>query len=581
MRRVLGRLGLPEVALVVATAAAGLWAAGRWCDPSGDTGLWWSLIARLGQGERYARDVFIHYWPLSPYLLAGLSLGTGLSSTAYMLLHWVPAIAAGVLLLVLARTHLNLLERLAVAALAVAVALLAPGNARLVFSYCPAAVHALVFALTAFLLLASPAERPGRWVGAGVLAGLAFCAKQEIGLASAAGLAVVALLRPGRRGPRVLRFAGAFAVVTAGGFLVLLSSAPLSSLRADSHLWPFGGPLPETWSRLFRHVAGVAESGWWIGVIGEARWLVSDLALLALAALLIGRERRASRWLVAAAVLATAWLAALAFPSLLSGTRHPARLAMSASFLAGILAWRDRRLPNRELLVGFALFAGLMGMRLAFSGDLSGPYAGVAHLASCLTSVWLLCVLLPPLFPEGEGGSLWARRLAGGVLLAVGLAGFVTSVASLSGADRSAVETPRGRVWVPPERRAALALVGRETKPGERVLALPEVNGVDVLFGLHDVSPYPILLPGWLDARAERILIERLGHEPPDVVVVFDRATSEFGVGRLGEGYGRDLLGWIAERYRLQAQVPGARIYRPAAGVGSRAESPGRERSKT
>src|SRR5215813_12088835 len=128
---------LPEIALVGVTTAAGLWAAGRWIEPVGDPGIWWSTIYRLANGETLYRDIYLQFGPLSPYLL---SLGVRLfgATASYLLLAtWIPAIAAALLLLLAARETLNMIERLALAGLLLSESIFAPGMARLVYPYAP------------------------------------------------------------------------------------------------------------------------------------------------------------------------------------------------------------------------------------------------------------------------------------------------------------------------------------------------------------------------------------------------------------------------------------------------------------
>ena len=175
---------VPEIALVAATTIAGLRAAGRWVDPVGDPGIWWSTIYRLGNGETLYRDVYLQFGPLSPDLL---SLGVrlfGASASYFLLANWIPAIAAALVLLRAASAALDPLERLAVAGVLLSESLLAAGPGRLVFPYAPGAVHALFFSVLALLIGTRARGNAPAWT-AGLLSGLAFCTKQEIGLACA------------------------------------------------------------------------------------------------------------------------------------------------------------------------------------------------------------------------------------------------------------------------------------------------------------------------------------------------------------------------------------------------------------
>ncbi len=186
---------LPEILLLAATTAAGLWAGGRWLDPMSDPGLWWSLTERLVSGEQLYRDIRLQYGPLSPYLLAGAGRVFGLSAFSFLLLNWIPAVLLGVLLLRAARPYLGTLERVAVAGLLIGIGIFGPARARLVLSYSPAAVHALCFSVASLLLLRRGKENVWGPLAAGALCGLAFCAKQEIGVAAVAGSAALLAIR--------------------------------------------------------------------------------------------------------------------------------------------------------------------------------------------------------------------------------------------------------------------------------------------------------------------------------------------------------------------------------------------------
>jgi hypothetical protein len=73
------------------------------------------------------------------------------------------------------------------------------------------------------------------------------------------------------------------------------------------------------------------------------------------------------------------------------------------------------------------------------------------------------------------------------------------------------------------------------------------------------------MVPGWLDPRAEELLIRRFEQEPPDVVVVFRRPTWEYGVAPFGQGFGIRLAEWIQTHNRLVATSPGGNLYRRGA----------------
>ncbi len=567
MKRLLG--WVPEFALVATSTWAGSWAGGRWLSPTSDPGIWWSMPERLASGERLYRDIYLQYGPLSPYLVSWLGRPFGFSATAILLLSWIPAVLAALLLLRLARPFLSTLERLVLDAILLGVGLFAPGLGRLVYPYSPAAVHALCFSLGALLLVRSPRGRARLGWLAGLLAGLAFCSKQEIGLAAAAGLAASTLAQP--RGERrwIARCLAAFGAVAACGALFVLTSAPLESLRRDSHVWPLAPP-PHDWNRLFVTIAGIGP-GWPGRIAGSLRGLGLVASLFALLGLLFARERRPRRYVPAAAVFAVLLAADLHDKSLLKRNLGFVHLWMTLAFVVALWALLDRRREHRDALVAFGVFAGLVGSRCAFSGDIANPYAGVAHLAGALALLLFLFVFLPGVWPGGEPGDpdekavRYTRRIWACVLFPVVCLGAAIGIISLSSPGYRPVETPRGRIWADQARADLYERVARELRPGERVLVLPEVNAVDVLFRARSVSPFVTMMPGWLNEEAESGLIRRFEREPPDVVVVLQRPNWEYGLAPFGQGFGVRLAEWIQAHNRLVATSPGGSIFRRAA----------------
>lgn len=553
---------IPEIVLLVVTTAAGFFAGGRWIDPTSDPGLWWSLSSRLAQGERYYRDVPLQFGPLSPYLLASGVRVFGFSITWVLLANWVPAILAGLLVLRAGREHLSDFERLSVVGLVLGLGLFAPGHGRLVYPYSPAAVHALCFSLGALLLARHSERSPGGGLWPGVLAGLAFSAKQEIGVAAIVSLLSLSLFEPRGRTQRLLAAAGGFLLGVLPFAVFALWSAPLESLRQESHLWPLAG-VPEAWSSLYGIVAGVGIVGWVRQLaesLGAFFFYVAAVALLALA---VSGERRSRRFILPAVLLVLVTIAGLADGVWIPSRGRFVALSMLAAFAVSILALADRALPGREFVAAFGLFSGLVAARTAFSADAGGPYAGVAHLCAALSWALLLLVLLPRRFPGGEGAARAARRIWAVALLPVAWIGAAEGIESLADPLRVPVESSVGRFWVAPRQAGLFAAMSANLRPGERVAVLPESSAVDVIYGVRPASRYLTLLPGTLDKGVERRLLREFRDRPPDAVVVFERGTAEYRVRPLGRGFGRELMEWIDQNYRVVAETPAGRILRP------------------
>ena len=558
---------LPEALFLVVTTAAGLWAGGRWLNPVADPGEWWSLIHRLNQGETLYRDVFLQYTPLSPYLLSLLTRLFGPSSGAFLILNWIPAILLGVLILRASRPYLTELERLVVVGLVITLGIFCVGKGLLVLPYSPAAVHALVFSTAALLYLQR--RGPGRFDPyiAGGLAGLAFCCKQEIGVAAIAGLGAPVLTRGRRAASWLVPLLATFGVLCVLGFGIALRNSSFDSLRFDNHVWPVG-TLPPEWKFLSQIAAGVRILGWPARVAGAAMALVYEIVLIGLFAMLFTGDTRVRRPLLL--LLLGVLLVAGAWDGALTGKHvDPLCLSMIAAFALAGLALLNRKWPGREFVVGFGLFAGLVAARTAFACAIGlSSFSGVANVSTSLTWTLLLVCFLPKLFPGENPAGRLTRRLWTFVLLSAAIYGAFLGIRALRGNSLvAAVETSRGRVWVPRQMAPFFAELAQNLKEGERVLVLPEAKGLDALFGLRSASPLISHLPPWLDERAERKILERVAKVPPDAVVLFHRETWEFGVEPFGVGYGKNLARWIARNYRVVVRNPSGLVLRRQPGA--------------
>ena len=409
-----------ELTFLVTTTGAGIWAGGRWLDTTGDTGVWLSFAQRMAQGERLYRDLYIQYGPFSPFLFSAAGKPFGYSLTWYLLANWIPAIVAGLLLLVAARPYLPRVERLALVGVIVGVSVLAPRPARMILPYSPAAVHALCFSIGAFLLLPSRGRGTWRAYAAGILAGLALCAKQEIGLAAILGLCAP-LATDGKKGVAwlVRCLVGFCATASVGAAVVLGSGATVDSLRRDSHLFPLASMPPE-WRLLSQQVAGFATVDWREALL-RSGWELSKLILLvSLAGLLLAREKSRKRWWLTVTPLVLICAADLFRGNSLLPQVHPICLSMAAAFAVALFGWLEKRRPGRDFFVGFGLFAGIVALRTAVSWDIASPYSGVSHFATCLTWFILLLCLIPDRFPGGNFPARWARVVWTIVLFSVG-----------------------------------------------------------------------------------------------------------------------------------------------------------------
>ena len=558
---------LPEALFLAATTLAGLAAGGRWLTPDGDIGAWWSLTHRLASGERLYRDVHPdNYGPLSPWLLAWLERVSGCSATEFLLVNWLGAVAAGLALLAVARPLLSTLERSALVGILIGTSVLAAGPGRLVYPYAPAAVHALFFSMMALLCIERDRSSSFRYgLLAGACAGLAFCCKQEIGAAAAMALWAAALVRAPGRLRWLVGTAAGFAAGVAPFLVAVLSAASIDSLRADSHLWPLAARPRGHWQSAFRRVAGLAAPDWPFQFRSSAWLLMAGLVLLAAACLALRREKRRSAWLrvaVPAAIIGAWWLVE---DRRLGAINAPIGLSTLGAVvvLATALA-----LPMncRALVVGVAAFGVLTSFRTVVSADAVGHYSGVAHFATGLTWVLLLCGLAPRAFGDLPAPRGVMRRVVGVGLLVVGWSSALDASLALGMTGRERFDSPRGAIFV--EDAAFYRSLAGALRPGQRVLAMPEPYALEPVFGVRGWSRDLLLLPPQLD-EVEPGLVRELDRDPPDAVVVFSRPVVEYEVAPFGRGYGRSVQAWLDRNADMVARSRGGAIYRPR-----RAESP-------
>jgi hypothetical protein len=397
---------------------------------------------------------------------------------------------------------------------------------------------------------------------------LAFCSKQEIGLACLAAILASALVRRGGLSQSA-RSLAAFSAISLLGAAFVFSSAPVDVLRDRNHLWPLALVPPTPWNHLYRWVAGVSTMRWEVPVLRSAWLVLAGVALSAVFGLLMGREKKPIRWVPAGALIAVLLLSWPGEGISWSAAFYPVALSMGVAVLSAGLVLLSPGFAGRFSMLALSAFAGLVGARAAFSTERFGPYSGIAHFSTAFTWTLFLCVLVPKFLLRGETAATWTRRAWAAALLIVAGVGAVAGLKSLAERSKESVVTPQGRIAVSASVAPFFRAIGRNIRGGESIWVLPEINGVDALFHAHNVSPYQSHLPGWLDEEAEVELIRLVERRPPDVVVIFSRPVKEYGVADFGKGYDRLLSDWVERNYSVVEGMPGGRILRRAAPASS------------
>ena len=129
-----------------------------------------------------------------------------------------------------------------------------------------------------------------------------------------------------------------------------------------------------------------------------------------------------------------------------------------------------------------------------------------------------------------------------------------------SGVDAPLIHTPLGQVRAVAQSeilvKSFLPVVMEAKAKGQKVLLLPELTGLYFLADIPAPSRYELLLPGVLEpGRYTDLLLRELENSRPDLIIVSNRRTPEYGVNYFGLDYDQDVLKWIERHYRTVGEI--------------------------
>ena len=600
------RWALAGQLLIAAVGAALLiWTWRAWPDPVVDFGRELYVPWRLAEGELLFRDIAWFNGPLSPYLN---SLWFRLFGTGLMTLAWANL---GVLIAALALSY-RILARLAGTAAATVgclvflamfafAQLVGFANYNWIAPYSHEATHGLALALASFAGLAAW-RRSGRrapLVLGGLALGANFLTKPETFLAAAAaGLVLVVAGARGRGRPRGDWIALGISTLTPPllALGLLAGALPLDqALRGVLGAWP--SVLEGEVSRLafYRAGMGIDEPGARLSeLLGwSGRWLLGLAPALALAWAL--RREAGSRARTGVAVAAAAacagmlWFlrAELDWPQI----ARPLPLFVlvvgavaGAGLIAGSRGAGSRGARSREPGSGgegsgplvpalaFAALAAALLLKMVLRAQL-GHYGFTLALPAVLLLAAALCGWVPAwLRSRGRAGEVFAAA-ATGLLLATAAVHLTVTSRYLqlktetvgSGADAFRADV-RGRFVNEAVRTVTEPPGGR---PVASMAVLPEGVLLNYLARIPNPTPYINFMPPELILFGEARWLEAFSANPPEVLFLVHKDTSEYGYRYFGTDYATELAGWVRDNYTtvgLMGQEP----LRPGTGFGVR-----------
>jgi hypothetical protein len=99
----------------------------------------------------------------------------------------------------------------------------------------------------------------------------------------------------------------------------------------------------------------------------------------------------------------------------------------------------------------------------------------------------------------------------------------------------------------------AISFIERETAPHDFIAVMPEGTSLNFFTAHPNPLREEITTPGYLDAAGEDQAIKRLKETDTRLILIANRATSEFGPICFGRDYCQHLMNWINENYEESA----------------------------
>lgn len=565
----LGRRDGGWAVMLAAATAAGLaisWQ--RWGNPLIDGGREMNEPLRLLRGEALYTDVRHLYGPLAPHVNASLYRLFGPSLDVLYAAGAVSTAATLALVYRIARSFIAAAPAAAATAIVLWTCALSPFGSW-IFPYAYAATYGMLFALASLALVLAYVERDEtRWLlAAGVAAGLAAAAKTEPALVACGSGLVTALAAGrgdvGRSAALAARFLLPAAAVAAAVYAPVVARVGADRLLHETFVLPLPWTVPAEHVHFDRLVAGLDRpaANAALMLLGSVRLALAGGFIAAVAAL-VARFGRGLSWIAVAAAAALVFRFARTAPALHwihwgQGLYRGLPVVLGAVLAAAALEWRrgvgDGEVRPRSLArLALATFALASLGRILLRVEVDTVYAATCLPASLVVLAWLAVACARALAPDAAD-----KRIADAVVTALllGYAGWTAAAAfriyRLD--DLALIETPRGRMFSPPELAAAfngaIAFVGAETRPGEPVAVVPEGTSIDFLADRRNPLREEAIHPGILDADGEASAIERLATSGTRVVLVTNRRSSEFGRGCFGVDYAVRLFRWIEANF--------------------------------
>ena len=201
-----------------------------------------------------------------------------------------------------------------------------------------------------------------------------------------------------------------------------------------------------------------------------------------------------------------------------------------------------------------AVFAGVLLLKMILNVRVGHYGFALAMPATLVVSTSMIAWL--PTWVSGRGGDgLRTAGVCGGVLAAFAAVTVYKSTDILSrkdvtvgaGADRILADG-RGELVAP-------ALAAIEALPGDTLAVFPEGSILNYLSRRPNPTPFYNYMPTGYSIFGEPPILRSLQQAPPDVVVLVEKDTSEFGYRYFGTDYASRTRAFLQSNYVIAHQL--------------------------
>jgi hypothetical protein len=559
---------------LIATAAAIMlfvsWR--KWPDLLIDFGQQLYLAWQMSEGRTLYEELICNYGPLAPYAnawafewfgasvmtLAGLNLGVflGIAFFTYRLLLRIgtpfSAMIGGLLLmLVFGFSQLS-----------------QTGNYNYATPYENSLTIGLLPALAALWLALRHLDGKPRVLPVGLCLGIAFLSKPEVFLAGAGGVGAAWICAWWIQCWEPARIRRTLGVTLLGIMIPIIVASVLLATAMDfqTAVWGTLGSWPAMFGSgaadllFYQRGMGLDDLGSSLNKIGVTAGLWLLVVALAVGGGL-GVAKLPAAWRWPAAILATALVTAAGIMSFTTLDWHRAPrplqfilllvIAIAASRLAAIRRTHssasDTAIPQIAGLA-YASFAGILLLKMIFNVRIY-HYGFVLAMPAAMVASTALVAWIPHWIRDRSGHG----PTSAGIGLAM-LIGFSQSQLRVSKFEldlkKTAVGVGANRILADDRAhfvKLALARI-RELKP-KTMAVFPEGSIFNFLSQIPNPTPFYNFVPTGYAIFGEDRILGSLRSQPPDVLVMIEKDTSEFGYRYFGVDYAQATQKWIDQTY--------------------------------